>query len=179
MALSIRSHRPEDLEPLTALYNDFIRHTPITFDLTPYTPEQRRQSWFEHYGVTGRYRLLVAVLDGESVGYATSSPFAAKAAYQTSVEVSVYLHPRAQGQGIGTRLYQTLFDQLQTEDVHQAYAGITVPNPASIALHQKVGFRSVGVYREVGRKFDRYWDVEWWERAVKLADTAAAPSELT
>ncbi|MEO0540799.1 MAG: N-acetyltransferase family protein [Cyanobacteria bacterium P01_A01_bin.105] len=166
MALAIRPHQPDDLEPLTVLYNDFIRHTPITFDLEPYTVEQRRQHWFEHYGATGRHRLLVAVLEGDVVGYASSSPFATKAAYQTSVEGSVYLHPKAQGQGIGTRLYQTLFDQLQTEDVHRIYAGITLPNPASTALHQKVGFRRIGVYQEVGRKFDRYWDVEWWERHI-------------
>ena len=173
MALSIRPHQSEDLAPLTALYNDFIRDTPITFDLTPYTIEQRRQSWFDHYGATGRHRMLVAVLDGDVVGYATSSPFATKAAYQTSVETSVYLHPKAQGQGLGTQLYQTLFNQLQTEDVHRAYAGITVPNPASIALHQKVGFHKVGVYREVGRKFGRYWDVEWWERAVAAIPSAS------
>lgn len=166
MALSIRSHQPDDIEPLTTLYNEFIRNTAITFDLTPYTVEQRRTGWFDHYSTTGRYRLLVAVLDGEVVGYATSSPFATKAAYQTSVEASVYLNTRAQKQGIGTQLYQTLFDQLKTEDVHRAYAGITLPNPASIALHQKLGFRSVGVYHEVGRKFDRYWDVEWLEREI-------------
>ena len=168
----IRPHQPDDIEPLTALYNTFIRNTPITFDLEPYTVDQRRDSWFEHYSVTGRYRLLVAVLEGEVVGYATSSPFASKAAYQTSVEASIYLHEKAHGRGIGTQLYTTLFDQLKIEDVHRAYAGITVPNPASIALHQKLGFRRVGIYQEVGRKFDRYWDVEWWERAVESSTEA-------
>ncbi len=171
MAIAIRPHQPNDIEALTALYNTFILNTPITFDLQPYTVEERSKSWFEHYAATGRHRLLVATLNGDIVGYATSSPFRAKAAYQTSVEASIYLHEKAQGQGIGTQLYQTLFDQLKTEDVHRAYAGITVPNPASIALHQKLGFQRVGVYREVGRKFGRYWDVEWWERAIAAPDS--------
>ena len=167
MALTIRPHRPDDIEPLTALYNTFIRNTSITFDLEPYTVERRRETWFDHYAATGPHRLLVAVLDGEVVGYATSSPFATKAAYQTSVEASVYLKETAHGRSIGTQLYQTLFDQLKTEDVHRIYAGITLPNPASIALHRKLGFQPVGVYREVGRKFGRYWDVEWWEKAIE------------
>ncbi|MEO0869641.1 MAG: N-acetyltransferase family protein, partial [Cyanobacteria bacterium J06642_11] len=99
-------------------------------------------------------------------GYATSSKFSQKAAYDTSVETSIYLLPDAQGQGLGTRLYETLFESLADADVHRAYAGITLPNPASVALHQKLGFHSAGRYREVGRKFDQYWDVEWFEKSL-------------
>jgi phosphinothricin acetyltransferase len=78
----------------------------------------------------------------------------------------VYLDPNVFRMGIGTALYEVLFDALTDEDVHRAYAGITVPNPASFALHERFGFRQVGYYTEQGRKFDRYWDVAWFEKAL-------------
>lgn len=84
--------------------------------------------------------------------------------YGTSVEVSVYLTPDAAGHGIGTRLYDALFTALATEDVHRAYAGIALPNAASVRLHERFGFAHVGTYGEVGRKFGRYWDVAWYEK---------------
>ncbi|MFE4105575.1 GNAT family N-acetyltransferase [Almyronema epifaneia] len=165
MTLLIRRPKTADIAALTDLYNHYIHTTTITFDIAPFTVEQRTQ-WFNHYRETGRHQLFIAELAGEVVGYASSSQLRSKAAYDTSVETSVYLNPKAHGQGIGTQLYHTLLSALATEDVHRAYAGITLPNPASIALHQKFGFKSVGVYREVGRKFGRYWDVEWFEKAL-------------
>ena len=160
----IRFSQPSDIFPLTEIYNHYILNTAITFDIKLFTVERRTEEWFEHYSNYGRYRLLVAEVEKQVVGYASSSRFHAKAAYETSVETSVYVHPKATGKGVGSWLYSALFNALKTEDVHRAYAGITLPNPASIALHQKFGFKSVGVYREVGRKFDRYWDVEWFEK---------------
>ena len=100
------------------------------------------------------------------IGYVTSSLFKVKAAYQTSVETSIYLTQETKSRGIGTKLYSALFDALVNEDVHRAYAGITLPNDASIAVHKKFRFQSVGVYHEVGRKFDQYWDVEWFEKTL-------------
>ncbi len=166
MAVTIRLPQTSDLPSLVELYNTYISTTPITFDLEPYSLEARRRSWYNHYASKGPYQLWIADLEGQAVGYTTSSPFAPKAAYQTSVEVSIYLASEAQGQGIGSKLYERLFAALQLEDVHRAYAGITLPNPASIALHRKFGFQPVGIYREVGRKFGRYWDVEWYEKAL-------------
>jgi phosphinothricin acetyltransferase len=96
---------------------------------------------------------LIAETDGLVVGYATSSRFRPKAAYQTSVETTIYLAPEATGRGLGTALYAALFAALAEEDLHRAYAGVTLPNTASVALHRKVGFRSLEVYCEVGRKF--------------------------
>ena len=162
----IRLPEPSDLVALTDIYNHFIRNTSITFDIEPYTLERRRQQWWCHYAPQGRHRLWVAEQNQTVVGYATSSQFRSKAAYDTSVETSIYLAPDAQGQGIGTQLYQSLFTSLVDEDVHRAYAGITLPNPGSIALHQKFGFYSVGCYQEVGRKFGRYWAVEWFEKKL-------------
>ena len=166
MTVVIRLPKPTDLEPLTHLYNHYILNTTITFDIAPYTLEQRRERWWCHYGPKGRYRLMIAEQAQNVVGYATSSQFRSKAAYDTSVETSIYMNPDAQGQGIGTQLYKALFDSLANEDVHRAYAGITLPNSASVALHQKFGFSSVGRYREVGRKFEHYWDVEWFEKSL-------------
>lgn len=161
----IRPALKSDLEALTELYNYYVRETPVTFDVEPQTAE-RRATWLAQFDRQGRYRLLVAEESERLLGYAGSMHFRAKAAYESSVETTIYVAPDQQGKGIGTRLYGALFEALRGEDLHRAYAGITLPNPASIALHRKLGFRSLGVYREVGRKFGRYWDVEWFEREL-------------
>jgi phosphinothricin acetyltransferase len=161
----IRFAREADLERLTEIYNYYVIHTPITFDLEPLSIAERYE-WFRQHSASGPHRLLIAETDGLVVGYVTSSRFRPKAAYETSVETSIYLAPEATGRGMGTALYAALFAALAEEDLHRAYAGVTLPNAASIALHRKVGFRSIGVYREVGRKFGKYWDVEWFEKPL-------------
>lgn len=163
--IDIRPARPEDLAPLTALYNYYIEQTPITFDLEPYTPEGRRP-WFDQFAETGRHRLLVATQGDALLGYAGCHGFRSKAAYDPSIETTIYLAHDAVGKGLGVRLYEALFEALEGEDVHRAYAGVTLPNDASLALHERFGFEEVGCFREVGRKFDRYWDVVWLERAL-------------
>jgi phosphinothricin acetyltransferase len=166
MTVIVRDFCTTDIEALTMLYNRYVVETTITFDLQPYTALQRQEMWMSHYAHSGRYRLLVAERDGQLVGYATSSKLRVKAAYDTSVETSLYLSAEAQGCGIGTQLYSALFEALRQEDVHRAYAGITLPNEASVAIHRKFEFEQVGLFREVGRKFDRYWDVAWFEKAL-------------
>ena len=167
---AIRPARLEDLPALTAIFNHYIVQTPITFDLRPVTPDERRP-WFEDHSATGRYRILVAEeATGQLVGCASSSRWRPKAAYDTTVESSVYCHPEHTRKGIGTLLYQALFDALAREDIHRIVAGITMPNPASVALHERFGFRRIGEFTEVGRKFDRYWNVAWFERASKSVD---------
>ncbi len=163
--VEIREAMETDLPALTDVYNHYVRETPITFDLEPYTLETRRP-WFDGFATAGRHRLLVAEGDGVALGYACSHRFRAKAAYDRSVETTIYLGPEALGQGIGRRLYAALFEVLAGEDVHRALAGVTLPNAASAALHARFGFTSIGVFREVGYKFDRYWDVEWLEKAM-------------
>ncbi len=103
---------------------------------------------------------------GQVLGFATSSQFRPRRAYDTSVEVSCYLAPGAGGHGLGTLLYKHLFEELEGQDLHRAYAGITVPNDASVRLHQRFGFELVGTYREAGRKFGRYHDVQRYEKAL-------------
>src|SRR5207244_12213213 len=115
------------------------------------------------YSAAGRHRVFVAS-DGERViGFASSSRFRPKPGYLTSVETSIYLAPDAIGRGAGSRLYETLFKSLEGEDLHRAYAGIALPNPPSIELHERLGFKRVALYTEQGRKFNRYWDVAWFE----------------
>ncbi|MEU7021551.1 N-acetyltransferase family protein [Streptomyces sp. NPDC046203] len=165
--VQVRAGVEDDLGALTDLYNHYVRETAVTFDTEPFTPEQRLP-WLRSRLEDGPHRLLVAQDrgTGEILGYATSGPFRAKAAYDTSVEVSVYLSPAAGGRGIGTLLYEELFTALATEDVHRAYAGIARPNDASDRLHARFGFRLVGTFGEAGRKFGRYWDVAWYEKRL-------------
>ncbi|WOX10350.1 GNAT family N-acetyltransferase [Streptomyces sp. N50] len=169
--VQVRPGVESDLDALTDIYNHYVRETPITFDTVPFSPEERRP-WLLSHPEDGPYRLKVAVdgiFQGNSqriLGYATSSPYRAKPAYSTSVEVTIYLAPDAGGRGIGTLLYKALFESLADEDVHRAYAGIAQPNEASTRLHERFGFRYVGTYGEVGRKFGRYWDVAWYEREL-------------
>lgn len=161
----IRAGHEGDLEELTRIYNHYIEHTQITFDVEPFTVEQRRP-WFDAHPAHGRHRLLVAEADDRVLGYATSSPFRPKAAYATTVETTVYLAPEHTGRGLGSRLYSALLETLPTEGVHLAVAGVTVPNEASQRLHLRCGFRQVGVFEEVGHKFGRFWDVAWFQQRL-------------
>lgn len=164
-SVHVRPGRESDLEALNDIYNHYVREAHYTFDLEPLDIEWRKE-WFRHYAATGPHRVFVA-LDGDRViGYASSSRFRTKAAYNTSVETSVYVMPDAGGKGAGARLYEELFRSLEGEDVHRAYAGIALPNPASIALHERFGFKRVALFTEQGRKFDRYWDVAWYEKPL-------------
>ena len=165
-AASIRPARPHDLAPLAAIYDHYVANTAITFDLEPFGVEGRRP-WLAEFADHGRHRLFVADVGGEAVGYASSHAFRPRGAYATSVETSIYLAPAWTGNGLGVRLYTALFDALASEDVHRAYAGITLPNDASLALHARFGFERVGAFHEVGFKHGRYWDVVWLEKRLR------------
>jgi phosphinothricin acetyltransferase len=162
-AIVVRPGEARDVPALLDIYNHHVLTSAATFDVAPHTLEQR-QEWFSHHGTAGRYRLLVAERDHVVLGYATSSPFRARAAYDTSVETSIYVREGTLGQGIGGQLYGRLFALLAGEDIHRAYALVTPPNPASIALHLRFGFREIGRLHEVGRKFGQWWDVVWLEK---------------
>ncbi|WP_392966400.1 GNAT family N-acetyltransferase [Streptomyces sp. LN245] len=174
--VQVRPGVAADLGALTELYNHYVRETPITFDTIVFTPEQRRP-WLLSHPEDGPHRLMVATdADSQAIlGYATSSAFRAKPAYATSVEVTVYVAPDAARRGVGTLLYEALFSALASEDLHRAYAGIALPNEASARLHERFGFRHVGTYREVGRKFGRYWDVAWYEKELTRQDAPERP----
>ncbi len=163
--IAVRYAEERDLARLTEIYNHYVLTTPITFDLEPFTIEQRRD-WLAKFARTGPRRLLVAEQEGVLLGYAGTTGFRDKRAYDTTVEMTVYCAAEATGRGVGTLLYTALFEALRGEDLRLAVAGITLPNEASIALHERFGFTLAGVMHEVGRKFDRYWDVAWYEKAL-------------
>lgn len=154
----IRRAEPRDLPALLDIYNHYVVHTPVTFDIEPLTLAQRK-AWFAEFAPRGKYRCFVADDGGNAVGYACSLKFKERKAYGTTVETSIYCSPDHAGKGLGRRLYATLFDALKGEDIHRAYGGITLPNAASVGVHVAMGFRHVGTYDQVGRKFGKFWDV--------------------
>jgi 2-haloacid dehalogenase len=163
--VDIRSARSTDLTALTDIYNHHVTSGPATFDIDPFDAAERRE-WFDHFTPAGRYRLLVAEQGGRVIGYASSSRLRPKAAYDRSIETTVYLAPGTEGRGVGSMLYQQLFSDLRGEDLHRAYAAITQPNPGSVALHRRFGFSDIGTMSEVGHKHARWWDVLWMERPM-------------
>jgi phosphinothricin acetyltransferase len=161
--LLIRRVQQSDLPALTAIYNHYVETTAITFDLEPKTLEQR-QGWLDGFAPTGRHQCFVAEMDGVAVGWASTGKFREKAAYDSTVETSIYLKPGLEGQGIGRRLFETLFAMLAREDVHSAIGVITLPNVPSVKLHEAFGFELAGTLRESGRKFGRLWDIGMYQK---------------
>lgn len=152
------------------MYNHYVLHSACTFEVAPVAVAERSE-WLDSHARGGRYRLLIAS-DGEdrALGWATTSVFRPRAAYETTVEASVYCDPGSLGLGIGSSLYRALFEAIEHEDIERVVAGVTQPNAPSIALHERFGFRVVGTFSSVGRKFGRYWDVTWLERPRSLPE---------
>lgn len=165
--LIVRPARAADIPRLTEIYNHYVVNSPITFDLEPYTVERRMQ-WFSQFGATGRHRLLVVEENGLVLGYAGTTGFRPKAAYDTTVETTIYCSPDNTRKGLGSMLYSALFETIADEDIQRIVAGFTLPNPASQALHERFGFKPIGIFHEVGRKFGSYHDVAWNERPLHL-----------
>ena len=161
----IRRGEAGDLPDIVEIINHYIEHTPITFDVVPFTVATRR-GWFEQFSDAGRHQLFVAEREGRVIGWACSGPFREKAAYETTAETGIYAAPDEVGKGLGTRLYERLLGALAGEDLRRLVAGITLPNEASVRLHERMGFQRVGVFHENGRKLGLYWDVAWYERPL-------------
>jgi phosphinothricin acetyltransferase len=147
------------------IYNYYVANTTVTFDVEPWPLEQRR-FWFRQFAPTGRHQIVVAEREGTVVGYAYSTTFRGRAAYDRTVETTVYVHRDAHRLGIGTALYTELFQRLAKEDVHRAVACIALPNDASIALHEQLGFQGRGVIEEVGHKFGKFWNIGWYVKSL-------------
>ena len=114
-----------------------------------------------------RFPWLVCEHDGTVLGYAYAGPHEVRDAYQWSVDVSVYIHADAHRRGVGRGLYRSLLSLLELQGFHRAFAGITLPNPGSVGLHESMGFERLGVYRDVGHKFGDWHDVGWWQLSLK------------
>ncbi|MEM7566523.1 MAG: arsinothricin resistance N-acetyltransferase ArsN1 family B [Pseudomonadota bacterium] len=165
--MGIRAATPGDAAAIAAIYAPIVETTPISFEIEP--PDAGEMA--RRIAVTGEtHPYLVAETAAETggtvLGYAYAGPHRARAAYATSVDVTAYVHETARGRGIGRALYEALLADLKRGGWHAAFAGITLPNARSVALHEAVGFSHLGTYREVGRKFDRWYDVGWWQRRL-------------
>lgn len=160
-SVSIRRATPEDAAPICAIYNPYVAGTTISFEEAPVSAADMAQRIVDVDAAGLPW--LAAWRDGRLVGYAYATRWRVRPAYRSSVESTVYLDPQECGRGTGAALYRALLDALRTLDVHMVIGGIAQPNPASVALHEKLGFRKVAHFSEVGRKFGRWVDVGYWE----------------
>lgn len=154
----IRHATVDDLAQINEIYNSYIVASHTSFDTEPWTLDERAK-WYTRYNTGGRYQVLVLLVGGVVAGFASSSPFRDKVAYETSVETTIVLDAAHTGAGLGSPLLQALLDSIRTEDIHRAYALIALPNEPSVTLHRRAGYRTVGVLDEVGHKLEAYHSV--------------------
>ena len=159
--MEIRPASSADAQQIAEIYNHYIATSHATFEIDPIDAHEMLQRMED--GWAADYPFLVCQEKGEIVGYAYGRQFRTRSAYQHSIEVSVYIKPGYEGKNIGTMLYEKLLDEIRTGAFHAIIAGISLPNDASVMLHEKFGFRNVAHFREVGRKFDRWIDVGYWQ----------------
>lgn len=161
-----------DAAGVAAIYAPNISGSVISFEAVPPTTEQMRERITSTLAQTP---WLVCERDGQLLGYAYASPHAERAAYLWSLNVSVYVAPGCRRQGVGRALYASLFALLQLAGYYAAHAGVTLPNPASVGLHESVGFVPIGVFRAVGFKLGGWHDVGWWQRELQPRAGVPAP----
>ena len=154
--LIIRRAQLEDLEPITEIYNEAVLITVATFDTEPKTVDQQR-IWFENHGP--KYPILVAELDGVTIGWASLSQWSDRCAYSDTAEISLYVKEEFREKGIGRKLMKSIIQEGQKVGLHTVIARITEGNEISVHLHESVGFQHIGIMREVGRKFGKLLDV--------------------
>jgi phosphinothricin acetyltransferase len=156
---TIRLVASDDCQAMAAIYNHFIEHTLVTFETEAVTASEMARRVDENAPLPW----LVAEAPGGILGYAYASKWRARFGYRFSVETTVYLRHDACGQGVGSKLYRLLLDDLRARGVHTAIGGIALPNPASVALHEKLRFVECARFREVGFKLDQWVDVGYWQ----------------
>ena len=161
--MNIRAVTVDDAAAIAGIYRPIVETTIISFeDVAPDANEMKRRI----AAITQTHPWIVAC-DGDMVlGYAYGSKHRERYGYRFSCDVSVYVAEHARGRGVGSALYAQLLDDLAKRGFHRAFAGIALPNDASIALHKRCGFELVGTYKEVGYKFGRWIDTSWWQRPL-------------
>ncbi len=172
MASIIRLATHDDAADIAEIYRPFVESTAISFEIEPPEELEIRK---RIAGIVPTYPWLVCEQSGRVVGYAYGSRHSARAAYQWSVHMSVYVHSDFQRRGIGRGLYVSLAGILRAQGFFNAYAGVTLPNPGSVGLHESIGFKVIGVYRNVGYKQGGWHDVGWWELALQPLVAEPAP----
>ncbi len=170
----LRLATPGDAPAMLAIYAPVVEQTTISFELAAPDEEEMRRRIGEGLA---RHPWLVCDGPGGLAGYAYASQHRARLAYQWAAEVSVYVHPERRGHGVGRRLYRALLALLALQGYYVAYAGIGLPNQASVALHEAVGFRPLAVYRAVGYKHGAWRDVGWWECDLRPRAPEPAPPQ--
>lgn len=163
--MKIRKVKLDDAEQVAEIYNYYIQNTHHTFETAPLSSEvmEERIRW-----VSEDYPFLVAKDEGVICGYAYASQFKLRQAYDFAAEVSIYVKSDAKKRGIGTMLYEGLFDELVDTDVHSIVAGIALPNDGSVRFHEKLGFKKVAHFKEIGYKLGRWIDVGYWEMMNRI-----------
>lgn len=156
----IRKATPEDAKAIAGIYNHYVLNTVVTFDETPISEEEYRRRIIE---TTKEHPWLVYEENGVLIGYAYANRWKSRCSYRLSIETTVYLHPDHPGKGIGSELYAALIHEVKERPVHAIIGGISLPNEASVRLHEKMGFVKVAHFREVGFKFNEWVDVGYWE----------------
>jgi phosphinothricin acetyltransferase len=162
--IRIRLAHDEDADAITAIYRPVVESSTISFEtVAPDRDEIARRM----HETLRAYPWLVCDVDGRVAGYAYATRHRVRSAYQWSVDTSVYVDEAYRRRGIGHGLYESLFAILAAQGYFNAYAGIALPNPASVRLHESVGFEMIGVYRRVGYKLGCWCDVGWWQRSLQ------------
>jgi len=164
MTATIRLATEADAEGIVAIYAPIVRETAISFEVEAPDVNAMRRRIAE---TLAHLPWLICERRGEVLGYAYASTHRTRAAYQWSVDVSVYVHARIRRSGVGKALYTSLLRFLDLQGFYNVYAGITLPNPASVRLHESLEFQPVGVYRAVGYKLGAWHDVGWWHLALR------------
>jgi phosphinothricin acetyltransferase len=158
----IRAVQHQDAKAISDIYNDYIENTAITFEEESVTAQEINKRIIKVQ--SDRLPWLISEDDsGNVLGYAYASKWRERFSYRFSVEVTVYLSKEHTGKGLGTQLYAALFKQLKANDIHSVIGGITLPNDASVAVHEKFGLKKVAHFTEVGFKFEQWLDVGYWQ----------------
>jgi len=172
MSLTVRPASPEDAGWIADIYAPIVRDTVISFETDPPTADEMRQ---RIASTLETYPWLVVEEEGRPLGYAYASVHRARSAYRWSCDVTVYVAPHAHRKGAGTALYCRLLEIVAAQGFRNAFAGIALPNAASVGLHERVGFTHLGTYSDVGYKHGAWHDVGWWQK--RLSDTDGPPAE--
>ncbi len=162
-SLQIRQASPLDARRLCEIYNWYVLNTIITFELEPISSSEMTERIVQKLE---RYDWLVGEHDREIVGYAYAGSFRARAAYDHSTELSVYLDHSKTGQGFGLILYQAMIERCHALGFKELIGGVALPNETSVKLHERLGFQKIGVFSRVGFKFERYIDVGFWQLSL-------------
>jgi phosphinothricin acetyltransferase len=172
----IRLAAEDDAGQIQEIYSPIVSHTATSFEMEPPTVDEIRRRILD---TLTAFPWLVCEHQGAVLGYAYASKHRTRAAYQWSVDVSVYIRAETRRRGLGRVLYSALFPILRLQGFYNAYAGIALPNPASIGLHESLGFTPVGVYQSVGYKLGKWHDVGWWHLLLQApSESPALPLEL-